>query len=366
MGSILSAIGTASPTNRFSQKEILNFMIQAHQLDEIAAHRLEKLYDASGIEYRHSVINDFGAKRGNYSFFGNGEMLEPFPATGKRSALFELSAKDLAVTAIQDLLKNTSLSQHNITHLITVSCTGMYAPGLDIDIIDCLNLNKTIERTCINFMGCYGAFNALKSADYICRADTKAKVLIVDIELCTLHFQRESTLENWVANSLFADGAAAVLIEAEQNCSTEKGFRLKTFFNTLVTEAKDEMAWRIGDTGFQMHLSAHIAKNIGKKINEVTVSLIEKSGFNRSTISHLAIHPGGRRILEVCEDVLELPEEALQHSYDVLKQYGNMSSVTILFVLKKLLKETEQGNRTMSFAFGPGLTVESMILETIS
>ncbi|MGV3510204.1 MAG: 3-oxoacyl-[acyl-carrier-protein] synthase III C-terminal domain-containing protein, partial [Sphingobacteriaceae bacterium] len=179
------------------------------------------------------------------------------------------------------------------------------------------------------------------------------------------HFQRENTLENWVSNSLFADGAAAVLIEAEENCTSNTGFRLKTFFNMLVTEAKDEMAWRVGDTGFQMHLSSNIAKNIGKKIKEVTSTLIEKSGLNRAAISHLAIHPGGRRILEVCEDLLELPEEALQHSYDVLKQYGNMSSATILFVLEKLLKQTIPGDKTMSFAFGPGLTFESMILETV-
>ena len=156
-----------------------------------------------------------------------------------------------------------------------------------------------------------------------------------------------------------------MLIESELHRSTQTGFLLKTFFNTLVTEAKDEMAWRIGDTGFQMHLSSHIAKNIGKKIKEVTASLIEKSGLSRASISHLAIHPGGRRILEVCEDILELPEEALLHSYDVLKQYGNMSSATILFVLQKFLGEAQPGENIMSFAFGPGLTFESMILETI-
>ncbi|MGV3509042.1 MAG: type III polyketide synthase, partial [Sphingobacteriaceae bacterium] len=286
MGSIISAIGTAAPANRFSQKEILNFMIGAHQLNDRDAQRLKKLYDVSGIDYRHSVIPDFGAERGNYSFFGNEENLNPFPKTADRSAVYELSAKGLAINAIESLLQNSPQVLQEISHLITVSCTGMYAPGLDIDIIETLNLNKSIERTCINFMGCYGAFNALKIADYICRADKAAKVLIVDVELCTLHFQRENTLENWVSNSLFADGAAAVLIEAEENCTPNTGFRLKTFFNTLVTEAKDEMAWRIGDTGFQMHLSSQIAKNIGKKIKEVTSTLIEKSGLNRAAISH--------------------------------------------------------------------------------
>lgn len=364
MRSIISAIGTASPANSFSQQEILSFMIEAHQLGDTQAARLSKLYSASGIEYRQSVIPDFGAKRGNYSFFGNEANLDPFPTTQMRSMLYEATAKDLALKAIGNCLENVNLDQQNITHLITVSCTGMYAPGLDIDIIDNLKLSKTIERTCINFMGCYGAFNALKAADYICRADVNAKVLVVDVELCTLHFQRENTLENWVANSLFADGASAVLIEAETQRSTENGLFMKTFFNTLVTEAKDEMAWRIGDTGFQMRLSSQIAKNIGKKINEVTDLLLRKSGLDKTAVSRLAIHPGGRRILEVCEEMLELPEEALQHSYNVLKNHGNMSSVTILFVLKKLLGETNKGDTTMSFAFGPGLTFESMILET--
>lgn len=365
MGSIISAIGTAAPANRFSQKEILNFMVEAHQLNQNDASRLAKLYEASGIDYRHSVIKDFGLERGHYSFFGNEINLEPFPKTADRSALYEATAKDLCTSAIHDLFQNLGITPNEISHIITVSCTGMYAPGLDIDIIDSLNLNRSIERICINFMGCYGAFNALKTADYICRADKTAKVLIVDVELCTLHFQRESTLENWLANSLFADGAAAVLVEPEDNRSATNGFRLKTFFNTLVTEAKDEMAWRIGDTGFQMHLSSHIAKNIGQKIKEVTAALIEKSGLDRSAISHVAVHPGGRRILEVCEDLLDLPEEALQHSYDVLKQHGNMSSVTILFVLKRMMEQTQSGDKIMSFAFGPGLTFESMILETI-
>ncbi|MBC7912979.1 MAG: type III polyketide synthase [Pyrinomonadaceae bacterium] len=364
-GSIISAIGTSSPENRFSQQAILSFMINAHKLDSTDAKRLEKLYQVSGIDYRHSVLPDFALQQGNYTFFGNEENLEPFPKTSQRSTLYEATAKELAVKAITSAFKNTALTYQSITHLITVSCTGMYAPGLDIDIIERLGFNKNIERTGVNFMGCYGAFTALKAADYICRADKEAKVLLVDVELCTLHFQRESTLENWVANSLFADGAAAVIIESEEGRSTDKGFRLKTFFNTLATEAKDGMSWKIGDTGFQMHLSSQIAKNIGKKIKAVTASLIEKAGLERAEISHLAIHPGGRRILEVCEELLELPEEALLHSYDVLKQHGNMSSVTILFVLQKLMADIEPGEKVMSFAFGPGLTFESMILETV-
>lgn len=237
----------------------------------------------------------------------------------------------------------------------------MYAPGLDIDLIQALNLPQNTERTCINFMGCYGAFNALKTANYICSAQPEAKVLIVDVELCTLHFQRENTLENWVANSLFADGAAVVIVE--NIASNTKGLQLKTFYNTLIPEAADEMGWRIGNHGFEMKLTSSIAKNIGKKIQGVSDELISKANLTRSDIKHVAIHPGGRRILEACEEMLELPEEALDVSYDVLRKYGNMSSVTILFILKEFLCKLKSGEQLISFAFGPGLTVESMILE---
>jgi len=363
MGSIITAIGTANPCNRFPQMKILEFMVAAHNLNEQDASRLKKLYQASGIDYRYSVIEDFGVPRGTYTFFGNQDNLEPFPGTKKRSSFYEKCAKELGAAAVKDLEQSSDFDIASVTHLITVSCTGMYAPGLDIDIIHSLNLSPTLERTCINFMGCYGAFNALKTADYICKAQPDAKVLIVDVELCTLHFQRESTIENWVANSLFADGAAAVLVESMQ--SGKKGFHLKTFFNTLVAEAKDEMAWRVGDYGFEMRLSSGIAKNIGKKINGVADQLTGKANISMKSIKNIAIHPGGRRILEVCEEMLELPEEALDISYDILRQYGNMSSVTILFILKRFLNQMKEGENLMSFAFGPGLTVESMILEAI-
>lgn len=365
MASIISAIGTANPLNRFSQNKLFDFMADAHQLDEKDMPRLRRLYDVSGIEYRHSVIQDFGVPRGTYSFFGNYEKLEPFPDTKQRSALYEQSAKHIAVEAVRDLLVKSRLRPGEFTHLITVSCTGMYAPGLDIDLIEALEMNKSTERTCINFMGCYGAFNALKIADYICRADFSAKVLIVDVELCTLHFQRESTMENWVANSLFADGAAAVAVVHESASTGGPGFHLKTFYNSLLTDARDEMAWRIGNTGFEMNLSSRVPKNISKSICGIADSLTQKAGINRSAVKHTAIHPGGRRILEVCEEMLELPEEALDHSYDVLKNFGNMSSVTILFILKRLMEESVSAEKVMSFAFGPGLTVESMLLEAV-
>jgi predicted naringenin-chalcone synthase len=361
MSSVISAIGTATPPFRFSQKEVLKFMIEAHQTDDREAARLTKIYEVSGIEQRHSVVSDFNSAAGIDSLFSNG-----FPSTAQRGSIYEEQAVQIGKQAIENLFTTVrNLIPAQITHLITVSCTGMYAPGLDIDLIEQLGLNKSAERLCINFMGCYGAFNALKTADYICRAQPAAKVLIADVELCTLHFQKENTLNNWVANSLFADGAAAVLVEGENSRSTTTAFRLQTFYNLLVLEGKKEMSWRIGDVGFQMHLSSQIARNIKGKIGEVTNKVLSLAKLSVKDVSRFAVHPGGRRILEVCEEALHLPEEVLEHSYDVLKKFGNMSSTTVLFVLQRLLQKAERGEKVMSFAFGPGLTFESMILETV-
>jgi predicted naringenin-chalcone synthase len=366
MSSVISAIGLATPRHRFPQHQLYDFMCRAHQLGTDGRLRLKKLYDASGIDYRHSVLPDFGLNSGDFEFFGNGPGLSPFPSTKERMERYRQSASLLASEAISDLSSRiTDFDYSSVTHLITVSCTGMYAPGLDIDIQESLGLSAHIERTCINFMGCYGAFNALKVADYICRADTNAKVLVVGVELCTLHFQRESTLPNWLANSLFGDGASAVLVEPAQSRSTAKAFELLCFYNLLVTDAKDQMQWTIGNTGFDMYLSSQIAKNIKSRVREVTDALLQKAEMKLDIVSKLAIHPGGRRILEVCDEVLCFPSDALEHSYEILRQYGNMSSVTVLFVLAKMLDDVSSDAHIMSFAFGPGLTFESMLLKTV-
>jgi len=363
MKSILRGIGIANPSHRFKQSQLLRFMTDAHQLSSIEATRLQKIYDVSGIDYRYSTIADFGLQSGSFQFFGNGDHLEPFPSTQQRSSAYEEHAAPLAVKAVNDLQKTVeNFDLQTVTHLITVSCTGMYAPGLDIDLVEQLNLNHTVERICINFMGCYGAFNGLKTADYICRADPEAVVLILDVELCTLHFQRENTLENWLSNSLFSDGAAAVLVQGE---AAGKGFYLESFYSTLAIHAKEEMGWRIGNTGYQMRLSSKIAKHIQQQIPAIQNSMLAKADLKSSDIQAFAIHPGGRRILEVCEESLNLPEESMQHSFDVLKEYGNMSSATILFVLKRFFNELQSGQRLTSYAFGPGLTVESMILQAV-
>jgi predicted naringenin-chalcone synthase len=365
MKSCITAIGTANPEHRVAQERILSFMAEAHQLSAHEAGRLAKIYEHSGIDFRHSVIPDFAKENGSYTFFSNTPNLEPFPNTKQRANLFKDTAIHISMEAAKRCLKLVpNFNPKEITHLITVSCTGMYAPGIDIELVEQLQLNPSVERTCINFMGCYGAFNALKMADYICRADEQAKVLIVDIEICTIHFQKENTLDNWIANSLFADGAAAVLVE--NSISERKGFEMKAFHSELISSAKNDMAWAIGNFGFEMRLSSQIAKKIKQTIHSVADTLLQKAKISLGEIQQFAIHPGGRRILEVCEEEFNRGSEINANSYEILKNYGNMSSATVLFVINEFWKQKNKlksAEPILSFAFGPGLTFESMILQ---
>lgn len=367
MDSCISAIGIANPDNRIAQNDIYHFMVNAFGLDATNASRLKRIYDHSGIDYRYSVIPDFGSSDpSQYTFFEQATDLEPFPGTQKRLKLYEQEAISIAIKAVKNCLNNFEdgiLQQ--ITHLITVSCTGMHAPGIDIELVEKLQLNRDTERTCINFMGCYGAINALKVADYICRANAEAKVLIVSVELCTLHFQKDNTLDNWVANSLFSDGAAAVLVENTANRLANGTYlSLKNFYTEFVTEARGDMGWYVGNTGFEMKLTSRVSKQIKKHIKDLTGRFLQKIKIDADQITAYAVHPGGRTILEAVEDALELPEESNAFAYQTLQEYGNMSSATILFVLQKMLAaQNLKGQKIMSFAFGPGLTVEGMILE---
>jgi predicted naringenin-chalcone synthase len=367
MRSCISAIGTANPKYRISQSSILQFMIRAFGLDSNNALRLTKIYDHSGIDYRYSVIPDFGEDDFHKnSFFAKNETLEPFPCTQNRLQLYQHAAADIAAAAVFNCLNSLKNSfSDQITHLITVSCTGMHAPGIDIELVEKLGLKRTVERTCINFMGCYGAINALKAADYICRADEHATVLIVCIELCTLHFQKENTLDNWVANSLFSDGAAAIIVENTRNTQVSSHLQLKSFYSEFVPEAHNEMGWYVGNMGFEMKLTSKVSKMIKHHIRPIAENLLSKTGLSFEDVGAFAVHPGGRKILEAAEVALGIPQAANHFAYETLRNFGNMSSATILFVLKEMMEDKEaiSGENILGFAFGPGLTVESLLLE---
>ena len=210
----------------------------------------------------------------------------------------------------------------------------MYAPGIDIEIVQKLNLNSSTKRTAINFMGCYGAFNAIKVADAICKSDCDAAVLIVCVELCTIHFQNSMDIDNIISNSLFADGAASVLIQSKPKY--KKYFILESFHNDLLPQTKQEMAWHIGDSGFDIALSTYVPDIIQSGIATFTHNLLNQKNLMLQDIDFYAIHPGGLKILEACETALNINKDNNKYSYQILRQYGNMSSATILFVLKAI------------------------------
>jgi predicted naringenin-chalcone synthase len=324
---------------------------------------LKAIFKASGIEYRHSVLEDYG-KAGDFKFFSKIADAEIFPSTQDRLGVFNKEALGLSAASVKDMMTMIpGFDLKGVTHLIVVCCTGMYAPGLDIDLVKHFKLHSTVQRTAINFMGCYAAFNALKVADAFCKNDAKAKVLIVCTELCSLHFQPDGTDDNLLANALFGDGSAAVLVEAATN--NDLKLKLESFHNDLSKEGEQDMAWTVGDMGFEMRLSSYVPEIIRSGIAALTQSLLGKISKKISDVQHFAIHPGGKKILGVIEKELGLTQEQNQYAYHVLKQYGNMSSATVLFVLKELignLTNLNEGERILSFAFGPGLTLESMVL----
>src|SRR5688572_14346551 len=246
--SYITALGLANPSNRFSQSTIADFMIKAMHLNNNDASRLRALYRATGIDSRHSVLDDYGRTE-HYTFFGNDGNMEPFPTTQDRLSVFRQHALALSVlSAKQCIARAKGVKIDEITHLVVVSCTGMYAPGLDIDLIHSLGLRKDVQRTCINFMGCYAAFNAIKLADSFCTSTPGAKVLVVCTELCSIHFQKQHTEDNLLANALFADGSAALLVEGHPR----PGLNLKpvAFYCDVAEEGEKDMAWSVGNLGF--------------------------------------------------------------------------------------------------------------------
>ena len=367
MPSYLGAIGTATPAHRLAQPVIADFMAGALELDEGGTRKLRALYRVSGIEHRYSVLADYGRANGDYDFFPNTPGLEPFPTVAQRMAAYRREALPLALAAVRDSLRQASgIEAASLTHLITVSCTGMYAPGLDIELVAALGLPLHVRRTCVNFMGCYAAVNALRLADSIVRADPAARVLVVSVELCTLHFQKSHDPDHLVSNALFGDGAAAALVLGQPLPGPTPCLALQAFHCGLAPEGTKDMAWHIGDFGFEMTLSGYVPALIERGIGQLLAGLLQDLPVQREDIRHFALHPGGRKILEAIEKALNLSRDDNRHAYRVLREFGNMSSATVLFVLHELLgtvAAADTGAPVLSCAFGPGLTMEAMLLK---
>ena len=357
----LQSIATAVPDRSYTQEFALEFMSRLPMYGDKERSFLQRIYRDTKIARRHSVIEDYGKPVAEYQFFARNEELLPEPAVAERNDLFVRHAEELSARVVQKLFQdNPRVRPTEITHLITVTCTGFSAPGFDYQLVQRFGLSANLHRYHLGFMGCYAGFPAMKLAHTICSADLAARVLIVDVELCSLHFQFKSEPDTMVANSLFADGAAAALISSAEPCGA--GFRLVDFFSRIIADSDQAMSWRLGDIAFDMKLSAYVPKLLQRDIGEIVSSTMQAVGLEKQDVRLWAIHPGGRAILDRIALALELPSGALEDSYATLQNYGNMSSATIFFVLQRMLNNPS-GGAVFAAAFGPGLTVESAYLE---
>jgi predicted naringenin-chalcone synthase len=322
----------------------------------LADARHEKLFrrmvDRADIHHRYSVLaaaeDPSGASVDAHGFFRRGA----FPTTAARMQRYQAEALPLALTAVDRL--GLGPDTRHATHLIVTSCTGLYAPGLDLELAAALGIPPSVERTMVGFMGCYAAFNALKLARHIVRSDADARVLIVNLELCTLHLQETSDLEQVLSFLVFADGCAASWVTAEP-----AGLALDRFRTVLLPDTADLITWQVGDQGFDMYLSGKVPGAIGNGLRPVAAEILD--GAEIGDIDLWAVHPGGRSVLDAAQNALELAPGALDASRQVLADFGNMSSATIMFVLEKLIATAKPGQRGAAMGFGPGLTAETML-----
>lgn len=354
------SIGTAVPPYSVKQKSILEFMKIAYA-DETASRKLNALFHSSGIDSRHSVVPDFNINMDKVLFNGRTQ-----PEIEERLTVYKEEAINLAIEAITISLNriNSEVEDFGISHLITVTCTGLHSPGLDAEIINRLGLPNDIFHTSINFMGCNAAFPAMKIADSIAKSDINAKVMIVCVELCTLHFQPKSNNDNLLSNTIFGDGAAAIVIVPDNYALENRlsGFLINGFYSSILSKGESLMGWNITPLNFEMILNAGIPEFIGNNINDLLFMAGGKLKFDIDTINKWAVHPGGRKILDVIKRILKLDDESLVHSYSVLKEYGNMSSPTILFVFNEILNNSiTKGDKVLSIGFGPGISMDTSL-----
>ncbi len=336
-------IKTALPAIKNSQEEIAAYMQSTYQ----KSFAVNQVYADTRIESRHSVLADFQSEPTLPLFFNGHE-----PKMQERMAKYFQLAPALAMDAIRQLD-----GYANMTHLITVSCTGLAAPGLETILQEELNLSPDLQKATVNFMGCYAAIHGLRLADWIIKAEPKAKVVLVCVELCTLHFQRNYTIENLSSASLFADGAAAVMLDGDS-----KGLELLSFFTSANHSGKADMAWDLDENGFLMQLSRQVPVKLREGLKETLARRCRELGIPLANLTNFAIHPGGKKILEAVADELQLSDSQMESSYEVLRKYGNMSSPSILFVLKEEW-EKKGANEILGLAFGPGLTMEAVYLK---
>jgi prepilin-type processing-associated H-X9-DG protein len=362
--SVMTAIlgmGTANPECHFSQSDATQIADHFFKGDEQNRRLLPVLYKKSTVKKRYSVV--LRASEGDLR--GRQELYAPVtssgdvgPGTAERMRFFEQYAGRLALTASQQALKQAGVQASEITHLVTVSCTGLVAPGFDIDLVQSLPLKHDTPRTHVGFMGCHGAINGLRVADAFARNDPAARVLLCATELCSLHYQYQGGAEQIVANALFADGSAALVLGSAEKAANV--WSLRNCGTGMIKGSREMMSWRVGDHGFSMTLSPELPALIEDNLRPFMEDWLGRFDLKPKEIRTWAVHPGGPRILRGFQQAMDLTQSDLAASYHILEQFGNMSSATMLFLIKEL-QHRKAELPCVAIGFGPGITIETAL-----
>jgi predicted naringenin-chalcone synthase len=354
----IAGIATALPPHRIHQPDAAEaaraFSCETKEQDRI----FSAIFRLSGVETRHSVVLDTpgGELTSRQSFYG-----ATSPTTRQRMQQYEEHAGPLAARAAGGALADAEIDPGRVTHVVTVSCSGFSSPGIDYVLIRRLGLPSDVARTHVGFMGCHGLLNGLRVARAFVEAEASARVLLCAVELCSLHFQYGWDAERMVANALFADGAAAMVILPGAECRERSAYSILANGATLLPDCEDAMSWRIGDHGFTMTLSPRVPELVGAHVRPWLSRWLAQHGLTIETVGSWAVHPGGPRILSVFGEAAGLDRSALSHAFGVLADYGNMSSATIAFILHRL-RAARARRPCVAIGFGPGLAVEAALL----
>lgn len=361
----LLGLGTALPSNRFTQEQGAR-IAQVLCLDPRQAPLIPTLYRQTGISGRNLVLEEdlvrdvlTGTRHSQSVFLPKEEGPDSGPTTRQRMDVYCAKAPSLAIAAAERALADSSIAPHAITHLVTVSCTGFAAPGVDIELIRGLGLSPETQRAHIGFMGCHGALNGLRVARGLASAEANAVVLLCAVELCSLHYHYGWDPKRVVGNALFGDGAAAAVIG---RAGAQTGWKLAAHGASLFADSDWAMTWEVGDNGFTMSLSTKVPGLIAKHLRPWLESWLAQHGETIASVGSWAIHPGGPRVLSAVTESLGLQAEAATASGEILTRHGNMSSPTILFILDEL-RRNQAPSPCVALAFGPGLAVEAAMFK---
>lgn len=390
MDCTILSIGTATPAHQMSQDEALTMFVDIVCEDKKQSRLARALFRKAVVQNRHTCVPHKVAydwcqpATRHRQAFANVELGPPStaawevsgsgshgPTTGERMELFAQHASDIATESARQALSRSGLPHEEVTHLVTVTCTGFDAPGVDIELISRLGLPSGTERIQVGFMGCHGAINGLRAASAITSSNPNAKVLLCAVELCSLHYRFTWDPECIVGNALFADGAASMVLAPQGTGRHQSSARweVQDTGSCVIPDSRDAMSWQIRDHGFEMRLSSDVGEKIEANLAEWMHGWLAKHELRIEDIDYWGVHPGGPRILDAVQSSLQLEEEALSTSMSILKQNGNMSSPTVLFILEQFLGrqascDSQDPSYCVLLGFGPGLVAELALLRS--